>query len=345
MITKIPVGALTAIVTPFKEDREIDWSGLKSLVDFQVSQGISGIVPVGTTGESPTLTEFEHEKVLSSVIGLKNIFVLAGCGSNSTAEAMHYVRKTAEAGGKAVLLVDSYYNKPPSLALRREYYEPIARAFPDIAIVPYIIPGRTCCALLPEDLAILNQKFPNIYAVKEATGDLQNMIRIRSLTFSDFQIFSGDDDKTFRIMIDNSIRSCGVISVISNIAPAAVQEMCQAILRHDIKTAETVRDKLEPFFKIVTVSVDRMIDEKTTVVDKFPNPMAIKVAMNLLGMPAGPCRQPLGRMTRAGADKVSEALITVWSKNPDVLSPIADFFNINIDERLMNRALLENLVY
>jgi len=352
MSARIPKGALTALITPFNENGSVNWFGFKALLRFQASQKVAGIVPVGTTGESPTLTEGEHEDVVSFVLRheLKGLFVLAGCGSNCTAEAMHYVGKVAAEGGKAVLLVDPYYNGPSSLELRSEYYGPIAEAFPDITIVPYIIPGRTGCKLLPEDLAILRGEYPNILAVKEATGDLENMARTRKLTSPEFQIFSGDDDKTFSMMTMPTIGACGVISVVSNIAPFEVERMCLAVIQGDVAQAEIIRDKLAPLFKIVTVLADREISDfwlpqGTVISDKFRNPLPIKTAMNGLGMPAGPCRQPLGKMSAAGTQKVRQALQTVWDSSPDVLMPVQEFFGVDIADRLKNDSLWAGLSY
>ncbi|MCX6723712.1 MAG: 4-hydroxy-tetrahydrodipicolinate synthase [Candidatus Staskawiczbacteria bacterium] len=343
----IPNGALTALVTPLLPNGEIYWGGLEKLVAFQASQGISGIVPVGTTGESSTLAEHEHNAVIRQTLklGLGKLLVMPGCGSNNTKEAMHYVQVAAKNGAKAVLLVDCYYNGPSSLELRNEYYGPIAKAFPDVAIVPYIIPGRTGCALWPQDLAELNREFPNVCAVKEATGDLARMSHTRFLTSPEFQIFSGDDDKTLEMMCSNQIRACGVISVVSNIAPAAVQVMCTAALRGDFNSAVAMYEKLAPLFNIVTVLADRKVGNSSAVTDKFRNPLPIKTAMNALGMPAGPCRQPLGKMTPAGAQKVREALTEVWRKSPEVLLPIQGFFDVNIEQRLSDETLWRVLCY
>jgi 4-hydroxy-tetrahydrodipicolinate synthase len=340
MICRIPAGAMTALITPFRISGKIDVPALFSLIRFQISQGISGIVPAGTTGESPTLTEAEHIKIIQETIGAEKIFVLCGCGSNCTAEAMHYVEAAAKAGGKAVLLVDPYYNGPSSLEIRKEYYGPIAKAFPDIAIVPYIIPGRTGCKLMPDDLADLSKEFPNIFAVKEATGDWRNMIEIRAIARPEFQIFSGDDDKTYEMMTTPEIKACGVISVISNIAPATVQEMCQAILQGNTDKAMDARYKLDPLFKSVTVFVDRPHFK-----DKFRNPLPIKTMMNGLGMPAGPCRQPLGRISFSGVLQVRKALCDVWENSPEVLRPIESFFSVDIGKRLKDDRIWVELAY
>lgn len=349
MHTKIPEGALTALITPFDEHHIVDWKGLDRLIEFQVSQGISGIVPVGTTGESATLNEREHCQIISRSIEFKDTFVLAGCGSNCTQEALdYYVRQVSSDGGKAILMVDCYYNGPSSLELRNEYYAVIAKAYPDLTIVPYIIPGRTGCVLFPEDLALLNQYFPNICAVKEATGDLARMRKTRAFTSPEFQIFSGDDDKTFEMMTDPTINSCGVISVVSNIAPFAVQEMCKAILRKDLATAETIRSKLQPLFGLVTVLGQRQVEIKGSIsifTDKFRNPLPIKTAMNALGMPSGPCRQPLGKMSEAGLQKVRQVLASVWELDPGILMPIQYFFRVSISDRLADDAIWEKLAY
>jgi len=208
---KIPNGALTALVTPFMPNMYVNWTGFHRLIDFQISQGISGIVPCGTTGESPTLTRPEHEMAIDEALKPRRIFAMPGCGSNSTAEAMVYVQTVSDNGGRAVLLVDPYYNGPSSLEIMREYYGPIAKEFPAVAIIPYIIPGRAGCALLPEDLVALSQEFPNICAVKEATGDLKRMARTRKLASADFKIFSGDDGLTFEMMSSLDIKANGVI--------------------------------------------------------------------------------------------------------------------------------------
>jgi len=330
----IPSGALTAIITPFSVSGDVDWDGFQRLVEFQVVQGVSGIVPAGTTGESATLSEKEHNEVIyQSLLNRHQFFILAGCGSNSTKEAMSYVRNAQIHGGRAALLVDPYYNGPSSLEIRSEYYAPIAKAFPDMAIVPYIIPGRTGCRLLAEDLAALHAEYPNVCAVKEATGEQKNSVNIRELIPGKFKIFSGDDDKTYGMMMSPHVEACGVISVVSNIAPAAVQKMCLAINRQDITTAIKLRNQLQPLFDMVTVSALRSVNKKE-ITDKFRNPLPIKTAMNALGMPSGPCRQPLGKMSASGIEKVRTALCDVNEKSPEIFAPIEDFFNVNIKVRL-----------
>ena len=153
--------------------------------------------------------------------------------SNNTQEALAATRHAVETGADAVLLVDPYYNGPSSLEIRREYISPIAAAFPGVDVIPYVIPGRTGAQLLPEDLGLLSQEFKNVRAVKEATGSLENMRRTRSVCGRDFTILSGDDALTYTVMTDPHILAAGVISVISNVAPAAVSEMVGLLLDGD----------------------------------------------------------------------------------------------------------------
>ena len=206
-------GCYTALITPFKNDA-VDYEGLGNLVDFQIENRITGILAVGTTGESPTLSWNEHNRVIEEVAAkTKNKCIcIAGAGSNNTKEALAATEHAVEAGVDAVLLVDPYYNGPSSLEIRREYIEPVAKAFPDIEIIPYVIPGRTGTQLLPEDLAILNKEFKNVNTVKEATANIENMKHTRACCGDDFTILSGDDGMTYDMIVDPQIKAAGVIS-------------------------------------------------------------------------------------------------------------------------------------
>jgi len=341
-------GAWTALVTPFRANGQVDWPGYKRNLEFQIAHGISGMLPVGTTGESPTLDWDEHNDVIDRAISAArgNCRVIAGTGSNSTREAVSASAHAANAGADAVLLVDCYYNGPSSLELRLEYHGAIARKFPSITVVPYVIPGRTGCQLSPEDLAILADMYPNVSAVKEATGDLERMARTRKLVGEKFDIISGDDDLTFKMMADESIGASGVISVVSNVAPAAIEEMTRAVLSHDLSRAEQLCEALAPLFGIVTVSVtnQRQLGGMTLeVVDKFRNPLPIKTLMNGLGMPAGPCRPPLGRMTRTGVAVVREAARRVLKNTPEILKPIAEHYSTDLAARIEDDAVWDAL--
>jgi 4-hydroxy-tetrahydrodipicolinate synthase len=338
-------GCYTALITPFIDDR-IDMNGLDQLVAFQIENNVSGIVAVGTTGESPTLIWDEHNTVIKFIADKTSnkCACIAGTGSNNTKEAINAVRHAVVSGVSAALMVDPYYNGPSSLEIRKEYYEPVAQKFPDLPIVPYIIPGRTGTQLLPEDLAILKETHQNVCAVKEATGDFENMKKTRKLCGSDFTILSGDDDKTYEMISNPEIQSTGVISVIANIAPKAVQNMVTASLQGNDTKAKELKDALSPLFRLVSV----VITEDTpygSVICRARNPLPCKTLMKILGMPSGSCRQPTGKMTRKGFSVVLDAVRTVYQKNPEILEPLASFFNVDIPSRLADENFHQSVIY
>ena len=338
-------GCYTAIITPFNADG-VDHDGLEALVAFQIKNGISGVLAAGTTGESPVLSWDEHNRVIEAVARSTRgkCRCIAGTGSNNTRESLAATEHAVKAGVEAVLLVDPYYNGPSSLEIRREYVAPVAKAFPEVQVIPYVIPGRTGAQLLPEDLAILSKSHPNVRSVKEATGNLENMKHTRACCGPDFTILSGDDGMTFAMMTDPQIMAGGVISVASNIAPGAVVRMVGLLREGRQDEAKQLFSALEPLFGLVTVKTM----EKTPygeVVCRARNPLAVKALMTILGMPSGGCRQPLGKMTRNGIDVVLRAARTVQSANPEIFKPVEDFFEVNISERLENPSIWENLYY
>jgi 4-hydroxy-tetrahydrodipicolinate synthase len=339
-------GCYTALITPMNRNRQINYEGLQQLVEFQNKNGVKGILGVGTTGESPTLDWNDHSKVIEKIheFSAATSLTIAGTGSNSTQETMDGTEHAYNAGVRAVLLVDPYYNGPSSIEIRREYVEPIAQRFPEVQVIPYIIPGRTGTQLYAQDLAILHTQYPNVRCVKEATGDLKNMELTRKLCGDDFDILSGDDDKTFTMMISPDIGASGVISVASNVAPQAVSDMVHYILDGNEEAASIIAQALQPLFNIITVKTQ----EQTpfgAVTCRARNPLAYKTLMNVLGMPSGPCRQPLGKMTRGGIDVVTAAARKVYEANPQILQPVADHFDIDLNERLYNEKYLEGLYY
>jgi len=344
-------GAHTALVTPFLPSGLVDWAGYEKNVTFQVDQGITGLLPTGTTGESPTLSWEEHDRVIEDAIKVSagRCRVIAGTGSNSTAEALRGSKHAAEAGADALLLVDCYYNGPSTLELRREYHGTVAAVCPQCTVIPYIIPGRSGTAMAPEDLAILAHQYPNVTAVKEATGDVERMADTRGLVGDEFDILSGDDGITLQIMLDPRIRAQGVVSVISNVAPAAVSQMVGAARDGDAARAMEIGSALELLFDIVTVSAE---DERTMpdgsvrmVRDKFRNPLGVKTLMSGLGMPAGPPRPPLGRMTQNGLAIVRHAARTTWQNAPWILEPIGDAYGVDVGRRIDDDGCWQGLTY
>jgi 4-hydroxy-tetrahydrodipicolinate synthase len=351
---KMPIvgfrGSWTALITPFKEDFSIDFDGLRKNISFQINQGIKGVLAVGTTGESPTLSTNEHNEVIAKArtLAADGCDILAGTGSNSTAEAVAHTKHALKAGVDKVLLVDCYYNGPSSLELRREYYEAVLEDVPDAKIVVYVIPGRSGTAISPADIAIMSGSHDRVIAIKEATGDLNRMEEERTL-MPDMSIMSGDDDITFAMMNNQKIGAAGVISVTTNIAPRTVTGMITAALGGDMDGARAAEQKLKPLFSMVTVKAEseRILPDgrRVTVQDRFRNPIAVKAAMNVLGMPAGPCRRPLGKLTAAGADVIRGTLNKVHRESPEILSPIGDFYGVDIEKRLQDDTLWQSLLY
>jgi len=338
-------GCFPALITPFREGA-VDYEGLSRLVDFQIANGVSGIVAVGTTGESPTLDWEDHNRVIEMIAGKTRgtLQCIAGTGSNNTAETLAATEQAVRSGAEAVLLVDPYYNGPSSLEIRREYIEPVATRFPDTRVIPYVVPGRTGAQLLPEDLALAHERYDNVDTVKEATADLDNMRRVRQCCGSDFGILSGDDNLTSRLMADPGIRACGVISVYANIFPRAMSEMVAAALTGEMNRAGALADQLAPLLELVTVNTTE-VTPHGEVTCRARNPLPVKTLMAVLGMPAGGCRQPLGRMTAAGMDKLLAAARKVWKAAPEAYAPAADFFDLDVEARLNDPGELAELVY
>jgi 4-hydroxy-tetrahydrodipicolinate synthase len=324
----------------------VDYPGLERLIEFQIINGIQGLLAVGTTGESPTLPWEEHnevtERVCRQVKG--RCTAIAGSGSNSTREALNGTEHAAHVGADAVLLVDPYYNGPSSLEIRREYVAPVAREFPELQVIPYIIPGRTGTKLQPEDLALLASEYPNVSAVKEATGDLENMARTRRLCGDEFAILSGDDDKTEAMMKSPEIRASGVISVMSNVIPGPIQRLTELLNAGEGAAAADLVIRLQPLLGIVGVSTSEQT-KYGPVLCKARNPLPIKTLMNILGMPSGPCRPPLGKMTRTGFEMVRQAARQAHRLDPATFAPVAEFFGVDIDARLRDDSLVESLTY
>jgi len=339
-------GCYTALITPTKSNFDVDFEGLRRLVEFQVEEGVSGLLAVGTTGESPTLTHEESIAIIKEVFEVAGdkCVVIAGTGSNCTEKTIKMTKEVYDFGVRCILLVDPYYNGPSSLEIRREYVEPIANIFPDVQVIPYVIPGRTGTQLLPQDLAILHSKFKNVRAVKEATGNIENMKLTRKLCGDDFDILSGDDDKTYEMMVSPEIRGSGVISVTSNVAPGATERFTRAILEKNSEEAAGLLDALKPLFSIVTVRTE----EETpygAVSCRARNPLPYKTLMSILGMPSGPCRRPLGKITKKGLQVILNTARTVYEKNPEILKPIEDFFDVDLSERLYEERFWKGLAY
>jgi 4-hydroxy-tetrahydrodipicolinate synthase len=284
-------GAYTAIVTPFSSDgSEIDFDRLEEQIRFQAEGKVSGIVPCGTTGESPTLSDDEQRAVISRAIevgkplGLK---IVAGAGSNNTAHAVEMHRFAKQAGADASLQVNPYYNKPSQEGLYRHFM-----TIADAAALPimlYNIPGRTGVALAPDTVARLS-KHPHIRAIKEATGSLDSASEILQKS-ANMQLMSGDDSMTLPFA---SVGGVGVVSVVSNILPAKVSALCAAFNSGDWKKARQLHFDLFPMAKGL-LSLDT-------------NPIPIKTAMKILGRDTGALRLPMCSPADAVMVKIRQLL-------------------------------------
>jgi 4-hydroxy-tetrahydrodipicolinate synthase len=269
-------GAIAAIVTPFKNGK-VDEESLRSLIDFQIENGTDGIVPCGTTGESSTLSHEEHDRVIEISIEAagKRVPVIAGTGSNSTQEALRLTKHAYEAGADGVLLVCPYYNRPTQEGLY-QHYKFIAENVP-IPIVPYNIPSRTGVNLLPETVARL-AKIKNIVGIKEASGSLKQMSDVISLCGPEFDVLAGDDFFTLPLFI---LGGKGVMSVVSNVAPADMANMIDALEKGDMQKAR------ELHYKIVSL-IDALFIET--------NPVPVKAALAMMGKIQYEIRLPLSKL-------------------------------------------------
>lgn len=270
-------GSMVALVTPFA-GKKIDEKALKRLVDFHVSEGTSAIVPCGTTGESATLDYAEHGRVIELAVKYAKgrIPVMAGTGANSTEEAIMLTRHAKKAGADASLQVSPYYNRPTQKGLYL-HFKAIADAV-DIPIILYNIASRTGVNIEPETFAGL-ARIRNIIGVKEASGSLEQMSRIRRVTPSDFLLISGDDALTLPVL---SLGGVGVISVVANIIPRHVASMVSAFEKGDIDGARDLHYKMLPLVKAMFMET---------------NPIPVKTAMGLMGMCSPALRLPMCEMS------------------------------------------------
>lgn len=281
-------GAIVAIVTPFRNGK-VDEEALRNLIEEQIAAGTDGIVPCGTTGESTTLSHLEHDRVIEITVDAakKRVPVIAGTGSNSTAEALRLTRHAWEAGADGALMVSPYYNRPTQEGLY-QHFRTIAEEIP-IPIIIYNIPGRTGSNVLPETLARLS-KLKNIVGVKEASASLKQMSDVIQLCGPDFVVLSGDDIFTLALM---AIGGKGVISVISNVAPADMAGMVDAFIAGDLAKARALHYRMSPL-------IDALFIET--------NPIPVKTALGMMGKIDPELRLPLCRMAEKNEAQLKNAM-------------------------------------
>ncbi|MGB3766450.1 MAG: 4-hydroxy-tetrahydrodipicolinate synthase [Phormidesmis sp.] len=286
---------LTAMVTPFLPSGEVNYPVVEKFSNYLVDHGTDTVVVCGTTGESPALTwgeEYELFKVVKGAVG-DRAKIMAGTGSNSTKEAIEATKKADKLGLDGSLQVVPYYNKPPQAGLKG-HFEAIAHAVPDLPIMLYNVPGRTSCNLLPETVAELS-RIPNIVAIKEASGNLDQVSEISRRTrqqgTADFEIYSGDDSLTLPML---SVGAVGVVSVASHLVGDKLQQMVRAFELGQVGKATTLHLELLPLFKALFA---------------ITSPIPLKVALTLQGWEVGKCRLPLCEGSPDLQQQVEKALI------------------------------------
>jgi 4-hydroxy-tetrahydrodipicolinate synthase len=287
-------GTHTALITPFTKDGKVDEPRLRQLVEQQIAAGIDGLVPCGTTGESPTLDHEEHNHVIELVVkfAAKRCAVIAGTGSNSTAEAVFMTQYAKKVGADASLQVMPYYNKPTQAGLYAHFRAIAEQA--DIPLILYNVPGRCSVDIANDTIVRLRHDLPkHIVGVKEATGIVDRVSQLRSLVDRDFCILSGDDSLTLPLM---SVGAVGAISVASNMIPREVTEMTHAALKGDFERAGRIHAKLFPLFKDLFIET---------------NPVPVKAAMAMMGLCEETYRLPLVPMGEANRVQLKKTLLAL----------------------------------
>lgn len=288
-------GAFTALVTPMTQSGEIDYEGFRRLIQFQITEGIDGIVPMGTTGENPTLDENEEDKLIEIAVkeAAGKIKVIVGAGSNDTKHMVKYTERAKKMGADAALVVTPYYNKPNDDGLIRHFE---AAANVGIPIIVYNVASRTG-RNIPTSLMKEIAKFTNIAGVKESSGDINQMGEVireiaipRNAAGNKFWMISGDDPLTLPLI---SMGGDGVISVVSNLVPAKVKALTSAALNGNLEEARALHYELLPLIKAAFVET---------------NPIPIKQALSWAGLPAGPARLPLGKLAPASEAVLKKAM-------------------------------------
>ena len=283
-------GAGVAIVTPMKDNQDVNYDKLEELINIQIAEETDAIIIAGTTGESSTLTMEEHKDVIKAAVEFTKgrIPVVAGTGSNCTRTAIQLSQEAEEAGVDGLLIVTPYYNKATQQGLI-SHYSQIADST-KCPIIMYNVPGRTGCNLLPETVAELFKTKDNIVGLKEATGNMAQASKTMYLTDGKLDMYSGEDGLVLPLL---SIGALGVISVWSNVDPAKVHQLCQSYFDGDLKTAQKLQREAIPL-------VDALFSEV--------NPIPVKTAMNLMGLQVGPLRSPMCEMGADNAKKLAQVM-------------------------------------
>ncbi len=317
----------TALITPFSETGEIDWVRYDTLLDAQAAARVAGVVVGGTTGESPTISRAEFDRLVRRTADRlpSGIELIVGAGRSSIAEARDLVDRAVDQGVGSIMLVDPAYNAPSSAEIRREYLGPLLRRFPEVRFLAYVVPGRTGTRILPEDLALAHRDAPNLLGVKDATGEDAYGIRARALLPPPFSILAGDDGRAVDMVRDPRIRADGVVSVVANLAPNLVVRAIQSSLEGRPGDSAGEVELLRRLGGWVSFA-SREPTPFGPVELKIRNPVPIKAAFALLGIPQGPCRPPLGRLPPVAFARLAEELQRAEAESPELFEEIRSAF-------------------
>jgi 4-hydroxy-tetrahydrodipicolinate synthase len=327
---------VTAVVTPWRDRGETpDLELFTRLVSFLLEHGSGQVLVAGTTGEGGALDESERVALLDAALECGDPErVMFSIGGGRPADVQSRGRAALTRGVRNLLLADAPYSGASSAALREHWHEPVARALPDARLWPYAVPGRTGTELLPDDLARLAEDCPNVVGVKDATGRLARMTRVRALCGDEFNILCGDDLLLRDALLDPNVRANGGCVVSSNLAPAAVRALVDACLAGDAIRARELHDALTPLFSMIGVTVDEDLlvnGETLAVPQRSRNPVPIKAALALLGVVEPDCRSPLGALGRSGRAIVQDNLRLAHRRDERTLAPLMRAFDCGLD--------------
>jgi 4-hydroxy-tetrahydrodipicolinate synthase len=286
-------GVIVPLITPFKNDLSVDFAGIAKLVDYYIEEaGCDGLVPCGTTGESATLSHHEHAEVIEAVVKQTRarVPVIASAGSNSTKEAVELTRLAAELGADATLQVCPYYNKPTQVGLFN-HYAAIAKAS-ELPLIIYNIPGRTSRNIEPETIVRMWEEIPSVVGLKDCSCDMRQTMEIyRGTNPETFKIYSGEDIMTLSLLAHGA---AGAIAAVAHVVGPEVRQMCEAMWSGRVKDAMDIHYRTMDLVEALFVE---------------PNPTPVKQAVEWLGLPAGPLRPPLERLTAAGQETLRAAMV------------------------------------
>ena len=318
---------VTALVTPFKgPGNGPDLDRLQALARFQLAEGAGQLLLAGTTGEGAALSEEERLLMIDAALEVATPEqLMVGLGSGPLDQVIQRGRDCLQRGVRDLLLVDCPYSGASSAALRTAWHGPAAAALPEGRLFPYAVPGRTGTELLPDDLALLAEEHPNVVGVKDATGRLARMTRVRELCGDSFRLLCGDDPQARSSLLDPSIRADGLCSVVANLVPGRVRQLVDAGLAGEAVAARMLHDRLEPLFALVSVTSQeplRLRGETLRVPQRARNPVPIKTALASYGLPVEHVRPPLDEMGEGGRQEVARILGRFEERSSDALESL-----------------------